>query len=60
VAGDVLQIFLLTGPEDERTLQLKEPIRNAQPSPWTQGQRYTRFEALGKGPVDTNALVNRG
>lgn len=55
--GDVLQVFLLSDCDDEKTLQLEKPIPNALPTPWTQGQRYTRFQLLKQGPPDTAALA---
>jgi len=56
--GDLHQIFVLTAPDDERTLRLEAPIRNAGSTPWTQGQRYTRLELLRRGPTDTSALIS--
>ena len=50
--GDPYQVFLLSRPEDARTLVLPHPIRNTtrdkkgKPWAWTLGQRYTRSDVL--------------
>lgn len=65
--GQAYQVFLLSSPEDERTLVLPDPIRNTtrdhkgQPWAWTLGQRYTRSDALvDDGPKTTDELAASG
>ena len=50
------QVFLLSAPGDERTLTLPQPIVHAEPSAWTQRQRYIASEVLGEGPTSTSEL----
>lgn len=60
--GEPYQVFLLSAPEDERTLKLAAPIQNAavdrngKHCAWTQGQRYTRSDLLERGPQTTDRL----
>ncbi len=44
--GQVQQVFLLSDPASDATLNLDEPIEHTGPSAWTQGQRYTSGRAL--------------
>jgi hypothetical protein len=60
--GQFNKIFLLSGPDDERTVRLTGPIRNValdqrgRPTAWTQNQRYTRLGAL-RTATDTSTLA---
>jgi hypothetical protein len=60
--GYLSKIFVLSSRIDPRTIKLPHPIRNAavdrhgDPTPWTQGQRYTNSDVLGTDPQDTDAL----
>ena len=45
-AGNVQQVFLLSRPADDDTINLDAPIPHSGPSAWTQGQRYASSEAL--------------
>jgi len=64
--GERYQVFLLSGPGDERTLTLDAPIRstavdgNGRPRAWTQGQRYTRSDLLKRQPETTDELAEIG
>jgi len=44
--GNLNQIFLLSPPDDEHTLDLGEPILHRGRSAWTQNQRYTTSKNL--------------
>jgi hypothetical protein len=52
--GHRYKVFLLSAPDDKRTLRLDEPIRNdvksksGQPTAFTMGQRYVSIEKLLK------------
>jgi|GEM_PF-2770985 len=52
--GERQQVILL---DLERGFTLEKPIRHDGPHAWTQGQRYTRSEALKTGPATTEALA---
>jgi hypothetical protein len=58
--GGTNQIFLLTGPGDDRTTMIPQPIRNVEtdregrPVEWTQRQRYACLEILRSG-IETTA-----
>ena len=56
-AGEQLQVFLLSGPDDPDTLILPAPIAHAGPGAWTQGQRYLRSAALDPSPATTDQLA---
>ena len=64
--GPPEQIFLLSPPDDERTMVLPHPVRNTnldrngRPTTWVQGQRYTRSDVLATGPATTDELEQRG
>ncbi len=64
--GDPYQVFLLSRPEDARTLVLPHPIRNTtrdkkgKPWAWTLGQRYTRSDVLERAPMTTDELAANG
>ncbi len=44
--GSVQQIFLLSSPDSDETLDLGEPTSHDGPNAWTQGQRYTSSHLL--------------
>lgn len=53
------QVFLLTAPDDPRTLLLDDPIHHAvlgRGSAWTQGARYTSESRLRRNPRTTAEL----
>ena len=50
------QVFLLSAPDDERTLTLAHPIAHAGRSGWTQKQRYVSSESLSSSPATTADL----
>jgi hypothetical protein len=50
------QVFLLTGPADERTHRLPQPIRHEGQVAWTMGQRYAYFDDLAEAPETTAGL----
>ena len=64
--GDSYQVFLLSRPEDERTLVLPHPIRNTtrdhkgKPWAWTLSQRYIRSDLLERAPETTDELAANG
>jgi hypothetical protein len=60
VAGVPHQVFLLSPAADERTLRLPHEVAHARKGAWTQGQRYTSSEALGRGPLTTDDLEAQG
>lgn len=41
-------IYLLSSPDDERTIVLDEPVRHTGRGAWTQSQRYTNVDQLRK------------
>jgi hypothetical protein len=61
--GTSSKVFLLSPPEDSRTVRLAGPILNdlrtasGRPTAFTQGQRYVRLEDLMRAK-QTSALVN--
>jgi hypothetical protein len=63
--GPVEQIFLLTSPDDPRTLQLDHPIRNTERASsgrriaWTRGHRYVPESVLLTNPETTGELTAR-
>lgn len=54
--GLTLQVFLLSGPDQDVTLRLAQPILHNRPTAWTQNQRYTRLALLEQGPTTTADL----
>ncbi len=56
------KVFLLSSPENSKTITLKAPIKNTKldkngrPTAWTQFQGYTSKEALKKNPNNTDEL----
>lgn len=56
------KVFLLTPPDDPRTIKLSAPIKNTSldskgaVTAYVQYQRYTRIDALQGGPADTDEL----
>ena len=50
------QVFLLSDPEDERTILLPGPIRHEGRGAWTQNQRYVSSELLRSRPATTDEL----
>lgn len=50
--GSEHMVFLLTPSDDDRTILLDEPITHRGKSAWTQGQRYTRSDALRQASPD--------
>jgi hypothetical protein len=58
--GKPYQIFLLSAPGEQPTLMLPRKIRHSKKGAWTQGQRYTSSEALGRGPATTEDLEAEG
>jgi hypothetical protein len=64
--GERYQVFLLSPPDDPRTLSLPHEIRNTtrdtngRPWAWTLGQRYTRSGLLETGPATTGELDAAG
>jgi hypothetical protein len=44
--GDLHEVFLLTSPEDSRTIGLTSPIPHDRPGAWTMGQRYASSSHL--------------
>jgi hypothetical protein len=64
--GQPHKIFLLSAPDDPRTLVLAQPVRNTkrdhngQLCAWVQGQRYTRAMLLRRGPATTDELDDQG
>jgi hypothetical protein len=65
IEGRTEQIFLLSGPEDPRTLRISDPIRNTERAAsgrrtaWTQGRRYVHEVVLLTGPQTTRELAAR-
>jgi hypothetical protein len=57
------QVFLLAPPDDPETVLFASPIKNTTKAHtgrgygWTLKQRYTRSEALRRGPVTTDDLA---
>jgi hypothetical protein len=57
--GEVLEVVLLTPPDDPRTLTLERAIRHdgrGRGSAWTMSQRYTSEAALRRNPTTTDDL----
>lgn len=50
------QVFLLSAPDDGRTLKLSSPILHPGGTAWTQKQRYVSSEALQAEPATTEEL----
>ena len=50
------QVFLLSTPDDDRTLTLDHPIAHRKRGAWTQNQRYVSSDALRAGPETTEDL----
>jgi hypothetical protein len=58
--GHPYQVFLLSAPESEETLRLRQEIRHTRRGGWTQGQRYTSSQALKRDPATTEELAAEG
>jgi hypothetical protein len=58
--GEVVQVFLLSAPDDHQTLVLSNEIRHTKAGAWTQGQRYTSSSALRREPTTTAELESEG
>lgn len=56
VVGQHYGVFCLTGPQDERTIVLEQPIAHPAAVAWTQNQRYLSSDALRAGPRSTEEL----
>lgn len=54
--GEHYGVFCLTGPQDERTIVLDEPIAHTEASAWTQNQRYLSSDAVRARPRTTDEL----
>ena len=50
------QVFLLSAPDDDRTLTLHHPIAHRDRGAWTQNQRYVASDILRAGPSTTEDL----
>lgn len=63
--GPVEQIFLLSGPDDPRTVRIGRPISNTERTPagrriaWTRGHRYVAESVLLTNPETTGELTAR-
>lgn len=61
--GQDFKVFLLSSPDDSRTVQLPSRIKNSSlnssgsGTAYTQHQRYTRLDALQAGPSNTDELI---
>jgi hypothetical protein len=66
IPGQPFQVFLLSAPDDDETLRLRQPVKNTtidrkgKPAAWTQGQRYTQSSSLERGPGTTTELEQLG
>jgi hypothetical protein len=60
LTGHDHQVFLLSSPESEETLKLRQEIRHTRRGAWTQGQRYTASQALRRDPATTEELAAEG
>ena len=50
------QVFLLTDPDDERTIRLPAAIQHEGRGAWTQNQRYVKSDSLRESPQTTEDL----
>ncbi len=55
--GKPHQIFLLTPPDDDRTVILEHAITNDGPSAWVQAHRYAKVDVLRSGIMSTGQIA---
>jgi hypothetical protein len=59
-SGEERMVFLLSPPNDRKTLVLQREVRHEQKGAWTQAQRYTSSAALQCGAATTEELEAEG